>query len=1012
MTDTLRRETRSAPEPPSRERAGVLVVERTGRGAVAAYAHGFCSNLVAAGVSTYLLTPKRDEHPPVPGCPEYLVAPWLRDTSKPTTGLGGWLRRASLEIVNMVVLLWTIRRLRVNVVVWESSAPRRLDPLTVRLLHLGSRRVVWVAHELSPPGKHASYLRIGTGFLITGIVLLFGNYLGLGFLPDSLELLVRVGGFYGICVGGWMTARWWFAERGSPWPLFVHKLYNRVDVLVTLSEAAADEVVREARSRPAQGIKLPGDEVDVTDRVRVVPYGDLSFLVDAQADPAECRRRLGVPLRSTALLCVVSSDDAGAGDLLDALVIVGAQGIEVEAVLVNPGPPGGAADLTRRATERGISAVVFDADPFSPDSDVFFEAADAVVLPERSGTPTPLAVLAFAHGKPVAVTDASGAPEVVDQGTSGETARAADPASLAAAITALVTPRRRLQQRQYDLAQGTERHAWEDVIGRYLPVLRLGETGTGRRITTKSSNVAIAMMWIGVLFVVIALGISALATKGFVVTNLPLIAAIALPAAIAFFFFTTIEVKILTAITFVLVGDLVRRFLYPLPVQMIWSLAMWSTVLHILIQPPPVRLRLKGTRPVHVLLLLYAGWALAQIFNPNVQGVGLAGWRQVRLYIEPIFFYGCLLVYMQDRRSVKRFVNWYMTLGFFAMLWGAKIAMVGYFNFERTYFQSIGQRILIAESRNVGTTLTASTWAMWCASLFVIALAGLLERGAFKHRWLLLPFLPLAGLNAVSSGNRIALAVMAVSVPIVILIGLGSGRTRVRAFTAVALMGFAGVMVWFWIPETGGSRQGLSNKNPLAATRQKLASIKNPKADSATLTDRLENGANTVNAVLRHPIGGGMGILNIGSVASLFGGGQAQQGSFLGGGGGNVAEGRAYNVIPVKAGDYFYVNLIAEVGIPGLILMCCLMIVTLANSVIAYMRLRTPLFRVIALSAAAWFVGNIVNSITNGAMFVIQTSGIFFIYVALTFLMPAIEEKEFGPAEPELGNADLGVLPA
>lgn len=1010
MTETLQRESGQAAAAP-RGQAGVLVVERTGRGAVAAYTHGFCSHLTSTGVPTYLLTPKRDEHPPVGGCSEYLVAPWLRDTSRPGRGVAAWTRRAALEIFNMVVLLWTIRRLRVNVVIWESSAPRRLDPLTVRILHLGSRRVVWVAHELTPPHAHASYARMGTPLFACGLALLAGNYLGLGFLPDGLLTLVRLAGFYGACAGAWMLVRWRFAERGSVWPLFVRKLYNRVDTLITFSEADADEVVNESRSRPAQGIQVPGDEVDTADRVRVVPYGDLSFLVDSMADPVECRRRLGIPLRSTVLLCVASAADSSADDFLQAAAAMRDQGVEVDIVVVNPGMPGGAADMSRRAAALGLEVLAFDADPFSPDSDLFFEAADAVVLPERHGTPMAVAVLAFAHGRPVVVTDASGAPEVVDQGASGEVAHSADPVSLAAAMTALVTPRRRLHQRQYDLAQGSDRHAWDEVIARFVPVLRTRETGTGRRITTKSSNLAVALMWIGVLFVAMALGVNALGTRGFEVTNLPLIAAIALPAAIIFFFATTIEVKIFTTIAFVLVGDLVRRFAFPLPIQLIWSLAMWSTVLHILLQPPPVRLRLKGTRPMHALLLLYAGWALAQVFNPNVQGVGLAGWRQVRLYIEPILFYGCLLVYLQDRRSIRRLINFFMTLGLLAMLWGMKVAVMGYFGFERTYFQSVGQRILISESRNVGTMLTPSVWAMWCAAMFVIALAGLLERGAFKRRWFLIPFLPLAGINAVSSGNRIALAVMAMSVPIVLLIGLGSGRTRMRAILAVSLMFVAAVVVWYWIPEVGGSRQGLSSKNPLAATRQKLASIKNPKADNAALEDRLENGGNTIQAVLRHPIGGGMGILNIANVASALGGGQAQQGALLGGGD-NTSEARAFNKIPVKAGDYFYINLVAEVGIPGLILMCCMLILSLVHAVMAYMRMRTPFFRILALSAIAWFVGNIVNSITNGAMFVIQTSGIFYLFIALIYVMPVLEEQELGPAEPELGRTDLASLPA
>lgn len=153
-----------------------------------------------------------------------------------------------------------------------------------------------------------------------------------------------------------------------------------------------------------------------------------------------------------------------------------------------------------------------------------------------------------------------------------------------------------------------------------------------------------------------------------------------------------------------------------------------------------------------------------------------------------------------------------------------------------------------------------------------------------------------------------------------------------------------------------------------------------------------------------------MGILNIANFTSALGGGSAQTGSLLGAGD-NTSEARAYNVIPVKAGDYFYVNLVAEVGIPGLILMICLQIITFVYAVLTFLRVRTPYFRVLALASVAWFAGNIVNGITNGAMFVIQTSGIFFLFVALTFVMPAIEEKELGPVEPELRRADLDVVP-
>jgi len=990
MTATLERDAVAAPGA-NRQRTGVLIVERTGRGALAAYAHSLCSHLAASGLDTYLLTPKRDEQPPVAGCPEYSVGTWLRDTTGRALPV-----RAFVEVVNLLALVYGVWRLRLNIVVWQSASPRRLDALTVRILHALHRRVVWTAHDLLPERKPLSYGQIGAPMLAAGLLVLWHPYLGVRFLPGALSVLLQVAGFFAACAGAWLLFRWFTVERGS-WAMYVRKLYRRVDELVVLTDSDAETLRR----------NLPQSE-----RVRVIPFGSLAFFVEGREDTPESRRHLGLPLRGNVALAVCEPDDPGVADLVGAVASIRARGDDIELVVLNPAATGGADRIAAAFAAAGVASGVscLDADPFTPESGVYFEASDVVVLPQHKLAPHGLPMLALAYARPTVVTDTGGLATSVSSGTSGEISRSGDAASLAAAVSTVLFPRRRLRQRQYELTQrGAEQGSWHDVVSRYMPLLALRDTGTGRRVSTSSTNRAQTAIWVTVIWVTLSLAVTSVA-KGLQVTNFALIGAIALPMAVAFFFTTSFEVKVLTSMTFILCGELFRRIAFPLPVQLVWSLSMYAALLHMIMQPPAVKLRLKGTRLFNACVLLFGGLCIAQVFNPNVTGVETESLRSLRTYLEPLLFYGVLLVYLQDRKSVRRMMNLYMVLGFLALLYGAKIAMVGYFGFERTYFQTIGAKILIGESRNVGTMVGAGNWGMWSASLFLLALGGILERRAFKHKAWLYLMLPLAAINAVSSGNRIALAVMAASVPVVLAAGMGfGGNVRVRAVLAMMLMGALAIVTWYWIPEEQGSRVGLNSKSPIAATRQKFGSLKNPKADRSSTTMRLEEGGTTLKALMHHPIGGGMGVLSISNFAAAFGSGAGAGGSLLGSGSG-TDEARAHNKVPVKAGDYFYVNVVAELGVPGLIVMLALLLVALANSMVAYVRLRDPYYKVIALASTAWMVGNLVNGITNAAFYTIHTAGLFYLMVTLNWVMMAIEEREsrVQVTEPERPTALAG----
>jgi glycosyltransferase involved in cell wall biosynthesis len=84
----------------------------------------------------------------------------------------------------------------------------------------------------------------------------------------------------------------------------------------------------------------------------------------------------------------------------------------------------------------GIGARVRVIDRYIPDEEVevYFRAADLVVLPYRSATQSGITQTAFAFGRPVVVTAVGGLPDVVDDGVTGYVVPPDDPPALAAAV--------------------------------------------------------------------------------------------------------------------------------------------------------------------------------------------------------------------------------------------------------------------------------------------------------------------------------------------------------------------------------------------------------------------------------------------------------------------------------------------------------------------------------------------------------------------------------------------------
>ena len=84
----------------------------------------------------------------------------------------------------------------------------------------------------------------------------------------------------------------------------------------------------------------------------------------------------------------------------------------------------------------GIGARVSVIDRYIPDEEVevYFRAADLVVLPYRSATQSGITQTAFAFERPVVVTAVGGLPDVVDDGVTGYVVPPDQPEALAAAI--------------------------------------------------------------------------------------------------------------------------------------------------------------------------------------------------------------------------------------------------------------------------------------------------------------------------------------------------------------------------------------------------------------------------------------------------------------------------------------------------------------------------------------------------------------------------------------------------
>lgn len=247
------------------------------------------------------------------------------------------------------------------------------------------------------------------------------------------------------------------SERFAAWRAREAEVAAQADHVITLSEVMRQDLA-------ARGVDPA--------RVTVVPNGIDPALLERDIDPAEARRRLGLPVEGLwvgAVSSVVHYE--GFDTLLDAVALARRDGLDVRVAIVGDGLawPG----LKEQAQRLGIAGhVLLPGRLPRAESLRWLDALDVVVVPRHDHEVTrlvpPLKVAeAMGAGRPVIASDLPALGELVRDGETGLLVPAGEVSAVAAALA-------RLHQDADPLVQvvGAGRAAaaelnWTNLVGRH-----------------------------------------------------------------------------------------------------------------------------------------------------------------------------------------------------------------------------------------------------------------------------------------------------------------------------------------------------------------------------------------------------------------------------------------------------------------------------------------------------------------------------------------------------------------
>jgi len=213
-------------------------------------------------------------------------------------------------------------------------------------------------------------------------------------------------------------------------------------------------------------------------RVTVIPFGINDTIPKSELLRADARRQLGMMVGDKALLFFGQiAAYKGLEYLVEAVALLAKTGNRVRLIVagkVKRGNEGYWRSIQRTIKDSGIGDLIVQRIQFIPDEDVeiYFKAADAIVIPYVSIFQSGVPFLAFSFGLPVIATDVGSLREDVTSET-GLLCRPKDSVDLARSISAFFKGSLHYDQdraRPLIRRLAAEKHSWQIVSERTVAV--------------------------------------------------------------------------------------------------------------------------------------------------------------------------------------------------------------------------------------------------------------------------------------------------------------------------------------------------------------------------------------------------------------------------------------------------------------------------------------------------------------------------------------------------------------
>ncbi len=206
-------------------------------------------------------------------------------------------------------------------------------------------------------------------------------------------------------------------------------------------------------------------------KITVIPYGMNSVVPDTSLTPKDARQHLGI--ESSALTVLFFGQIApykGLEDLLTALLELETESDQYRLIIAGKPKWNDAywQKMKHLITGAGLASKIVARIEFIPDEEVevFFKAADVLILPYKEIFQSGVLFLSYSFGLPVIATDVGSLKEDVLDGETGFMCRANDPSDLAAKIRQHFASSlfRDLERHRPLIKKWAEdRHSWSDV---------------------------------------------------------------------------------------------------------------------------------------------------------------------------------------------------------------------------------------------------------------------------------------------------------------------------------------------------------------------------------------------------------------------------------------------------------------------------------------------------------------------------------------------------------------------